>query len=139
MSLCRAIYEAISASDVLSQPFGYSDERPESPNVDVPCRDLLSPLQHRLLPSGLRKERSYADRVTNGSNRPFAALQDRLCERAGSARKRTLAEGSVAPVESFIDCGKAFSLRQVFSSEKDRRLQSERERGLTSAPFAGSR
>jgi ATP-dependent DNA ligase len=29
--------------------------------------------------------------------------------------------------------------RQVFSSEKDRRLQSERERGLSSAPFAGSR
>jgi hypothetical protein len=38
----------------------------------------------------VRKERSYTDRVANGSNRPFAALQDRPSERDGSARERGL-------------------------------------------------
>ena len=40
------------------------------------------------------KERPFRDGLANGSNRPFAALQDRPCERAGSARKRSSAEGA---------------------------------------------
>ncbi len=40
-----------------------------------------------------RKYRSFADSLANAPNRPFASLQDRHSERAGSARKRSSAEG----------------------------------------------
>jgi len=37
----------------------------------------------------VRKYQPFADSSANGSNRPFAALQDRSYERAESARKRS--------------------------------------------------
>ena len=43
--------------------------------------------------AGMRKYRSFADGLVNGSNRPFADLQNRPYERAVSARKRSSAEG----------------------------------------------
>src|SRR5271166_3507895 len=43
--------------------------------------------------AAMRKFRPLPRRVLNGSNRPLAAFQDRPCERAESARKRSSAEG----------------------------------------------
>ena len=40
----------------------------------------------------MRKHRPFADGSGNAPYRPFAALQDRPHERAGSARKRSSAE-----------------------------------------------
>jgi hypothetical protein len=41
----------------------------------------------------MRKHRSFNVGLANASNRPEGDLQDRACERAGSARKQSLAEG----------------------------------------------
>jgi hypothetical protein len=43
----------------------------------------------RFQSSGMRNYRPFADGLVNWSTRPFAALQERPHERAGSARKRT--------------------------------------------------
>jgi hypothetical protein len=52
----------------------------------------------RLQPSCERKGRPFNVGLVNASNRPFAALQDRPCERVGSAGKRGLwLKAGVAP------------------------------------------
>jgi hypothetical protein len=67
------------------------------PNVTCPTRPVTSALR-RLQPSGVRKQRSYADRVANGSNRPKGGvrrqqgnaanrLRDRSPERHGRAQR----------------------------------------------------
>jgi hypothetical protein len=55
------------------------------------------PFSDRDATARIRKYRSFADGFANGSSRPEAGLKDRPHERAGSARKRSSAEGSVAP------------------------------------------
>ena len=44
----------------------------------------------------MRKLQTSPDGSANTSTRPFAVVPDRFCERAGCARKRTLAEGAHA-------------------------------------------
>ena len=58
-----------------------------------PQRHCATPRIYRLRLSRLRKKRVLADGAANGSSRPSPDLQDRSCERAESARKRSSAEG----------------------------------------------
>jgi len=51
--------------------------------------------------AGVRNKRTFREGVANGTNRPFADLPDRACERAKSARKRTSDEGVGCVQESF--------------------------------------
>ena len=57
----------------------------------------------------MRKDRPFADGFANESSRPLAALQDRAYERAGSARKRSSADGFGCAISgrSDSDVGKA--------------------------------
>jgi len=73
------------------------DESPRSERFEAALRSVrFTSIRDVAQTSQMRKERSYTDRVANGSNRPFAALQDRPSERDGSARKRISARRSAA-------------------------------------------
>ena len=59
--------------------------------ADVATIFELHPLPSRPAIAALRKDRPFREDLANWSSRPFAALQDRPCERTGSARKRSFA------------------------------------------------
>jgi hypothetical protein len=75
-----------------AQTLSMSEPRggPEFKSVHSVWTDWQMPLPWT---AGLRKNRPFVENLPKGSIRPFAALQDRACERAESARQRSSAEG----------------------------------------------